>query len=123
MNNLAIINITEECPPEEDSPLTTEILIETDIKDKAELTEIAKKIKQIKENADSDYEFGETGDDESEDFGEYTDTLGFAVPDEWNSYSWDEKITIAAEHLATVDNRIKILSRENAPLRISIEIN
>lgn len=79
---IAKLHFTESNPPSDDDSLQCDIIVETDM-NQFELQSIIDVIANIKEHADMDESISD-----------------FIVPDDWNSYGWDEKIKIVTEYMS-----------------------
>ena len=90
---LYLLHFTESNVPYNDEPLTEDIIIETDM-NRTDVYRLAKKIAEIKENADSydadpDYDI---------------DTLGFDVPNDWCETEWNEKIQLVTDYMESIND-------------------
>lgn len=103
----------------DDNPLEHEILITGDIvKDNNKLKELARVIQEIKSIADIEYEdINIVHIDRTENISqEYI----FNIPDNWEDYSWPEKIDEICEQLVGKEN---ILNINNELYKTRIFIN
>ena len=97
---IAILNFSEMNAPCSEKPLTYSIAIETTFTTE-QIQALAVAISNIKEHAD----WGESISD-------------FIIPDNWESYGWNEKIRIVCEHMAKYVG-FKIIDTES----INVEVN
>ena len=91
-DKIAMLRFTEANPPMSDEALTEDIVIKTDL-DQKELNSLIIAIGNVKEHAD---------DDES--------LSDFDIPDNWDSYGWDEKISVVTEHMAEITGRFETVA-------------
>ena len=89
---LYLLHFTECNFSYNDEPFTEDIIIETEM-NRTDVDRLAKKIAEIKEEADS-YAAGLDN----------IDTLGFDVPDYWDRTGWNEKIQLVTDYMESIDD-------------------
>lgn len=99
--HFAILNFTEANPPEDDSPMSVHIAIETDL-DTDGLQQMATAIANIKEHADNDESLS-----------------GFEIPDGWEDEAWDDKILAVCAYMEKYTGRFKILVGDSTEVEVN----
>lgn len=95
-NKIAILHFKEANAPSSDDALEHNIVIRTDL-ESDELDALITAIANVKEHADEDESISD-----------------FDVPDNWDSYGWDEKIDIVCEHMAEFTGRFETMIADMA---------